>query len=154
MTSSCHTGVAWNRLSVRDPHIISFLWCCLLSSFLLGCFLTLRNVSSDSKVSYTRCEQSVIWHVFYGAHNRQSILYGNTEKRGSLWCQFCSHSWHHRLPHYNDVIMSAMASQITGVSIVCSTVYSGADQRKHQSSTSLAFVKSTVHRWIPLTKGQ
>ena len=32
-----------------------------------------------------------------------------------------------------------MASQITGVSIVCSTVCSGADQRKHQSSTSLAF---------------
>ena len=36
--------------------------------------------------------------------------------------------------------MSAMVSQITGVSIVCSTVYSGADQRKHQSSASLAFV--------------
>ena len=32
---------------------------------------------------------------------------------------------------YNDVIMSTMASQITGVSIVCSTVGSGADQRKH-----------------------
>ena len=42
--------------------------------------------------------------------------------------------------HYNDVIMSAMASQITGLSIVCSTVYSVADQRKHQSSASLAFV--------------
>ena len=39
---------------------------------------------------------------------------------------------------YSDVIMSKMASQITGVSIVYSTVYSGADQRKHQSSVSLA----------------
>ena len=48
----------------------------------------------------------------------------------------------------------AMASQITGDPIVYSTVYSGADQRKHQSSTSLAFVKEfTGHRWIPLTKG-
>ena len=42
--------------------------------------------------------------------------------------------------------MSAMASQITGVSIVCSTVASGADQRKHQSSASLASVWG-IHRW-------
>ena len=40
--------------------------------------------------------------------------------------------------HYNDVIMGAMASQITSLTIVHSTVYSGADQRKHQSSASLA----------------
>ena len=43
--------------------------------------------------------------------------------------------------HYNDVIMSAMASQITGVSIVYLTVSSGSDQRKHQSFSSLAFVR-------------
>ena len=43
--------------------------------------------------------------------------------------------------HYNDVIMSAMASQITNLSIVCSTVGPGADQRMHQSSASLAFVR-------------
>ena len=43
--------------------------------------------------------------------------------------------------------MSAMASQITGASIVCLTVCSGADQRKHQSSASLAFV-SGIHRWL------
>ena len=44
--------------------------------------------------------------------------------------------------------MSAMASQIqiTGASIVCSAVCSGADQRKHQSSASLAFVRG-IHRW-------
>ena len=44
------------------------------------------------------------------------------------------------LSHFNDVIMSAMASQITSLTIVYSTVYSGVDQRKHQSSASLAFV--------------
>ena len=48
--------------------------------------------------------------------------------------------------HYNDVIMSAMASQITSLTIVYSTVYSGTDQRKHQSSASLAFVRG-IHRW-------
>ena len=50
------------------------------------------------------------------------------------------------LNHYNDVIMSTMASQITSLTIVYSTVYSGADQRKHQSSASLAFVLG-IHRW-------
>ena len=41
--------------------------------------------------------------------------------------------------------MSTMASHITSLTIVCSTVYSGADQRKHQSSASLAFVRG-IHR--------
>ena len=47
--------------------------------------------------------------------------------------------------HYNDVIMSAMASQITSLKIAYSTVCSGADQRKHQSSPSLASVRG-IHR--------
>ena len=47
--------------------------------------------------------------------------------------------------HYHDVIMSAMASQITSLMIVYSAVYSGADQRKHQNSTSIAFVWD-IHR--------
>ena len=55
--------------------------------------------------------------------------------------------------HYSDVIVSAMVSQITSLTIVYSTVYSGADLRKHQSSTSLDFVWG-IHRWIPHTKGQ
>ena len=54
--------------------------------------------------------------------------------------------------HYNDVIMGAMESQITRLTIVCSTVYSGADQGKHQSSASLTFVGGD--RWIPRTDGQ
>ena len=48
--------------------------------------------------------------------------------------------------HYNDVNMSAMAFQITSLTIVYSIVYSGADQRKHQSSASIAFVRR-IHRW-------
>ena len=42
--------------------------------------------------------------------------------------------------------MDAIASQITSLTIVYSTVYSDADQRKHQSSASLAFVRG-IHRW-------
>ena len=57
--------------------------------------------------------------------------------------------------HYNDVIMDKIASQITSLTIVYSTVYLSADQSKHQSSASLAFVRG-IHRdrWIPNTKGQ
>ena len=42
--------------------------------------------------------------------------------------------------------MGTMASQITSLPIVYSNVYSGADQRKHQSSASLAIVRE-IHRW-------
>ena len=48
--------------------------------------------------------------------------------------------------HYNDGIMGAMVSQITSLLIVYSIVYSGTDQRKYQSSTSLTFVRG-IHRW-------
>ena len=41
--------------------------------------------------------------------------------------------------------MGMMASQITSLTIVCSTVYLDADQRKHQSSASLTFVRG-IHR--------
>ena len=60
--------------------------------------------------------------------------------------------------HYSDVKMGAMASQITSLTIVYSTVYSDADQRKHQSSASLAFVwgihrgpVNSPHKW-PVTQ--
>ena len=56
------------------------------------------------------------------------------------------------LQYYSDVIMSAMASQIAGISIVCSAFCSGADQRKHQSSVSLAFVRG-IHRWLASQRG-
>ena len=48
---------------------------------------------------------------------------------------------HISLSHYNNVIMGAIASQITSLTII----YSDTDQRKHQSSASLAFVWG-IHR--------
>ena len=47
--------------------------------------------------------------------------------------------------HYDDVIMTMLASQITSLTVVYSIVYSGVNQRKHQSSASLAFVRE-IHR--------
>ena len=48
--------------------------------------------------------------------------------------------------HYSDIIMDVMASQITSLTIVYSTVCSDEDQREHQSSASLAFVRG-IHQW-------
>ena len=60
--------------------------------------------------------------------------------------------------HNNDVIMGAVASQITSLVIVYASAYSGTDQRKHQSSASLAFVRgihrqpvNSPHKW-PVTR--
>ena len=60
--------------------------------------------------------------------------------------------------YYGDVIIGAIASQITSLTIVYSTVYSDADRRKHQSSASLAFVwgihrrpVNSPHKW-PVTR--
>ena len=60
--------------------------------------------------------------------------------------------------HYNDIIMGAKASQITSLTSVYSIVYSSEDQRKHQSSASLAFVQgihrgpvNSPHKW-PVTR--
>ena len=49
--------------------------------------------------------------------------------------------------HYNDAIMSEVVFEITSLTIVYSTVYSGTDQRKHQSFTSLAFVRG-IFQWM------
>ena len=48
--------------------------------------------------------------------------------------------------HYSDDIMGAMASQITSPTIACSTDISRVDQRKHQSSAPLAFLRE-IHQW-------
>ena len=60
--------------------------------------------------------------------------------------------------HYSDVIMTTMTSQITSLTVVYSIVYSDADQRKHQSSASLPFVRgihrgpvNSPHKW-PVTR--
>ena len=83
---------------------------------------------------------------------------------GELWGVYCEDLWENLLlyndttlynfwarilpqgDHYCDIVMSAIVSQISGVFIVYSTICSDADQRKHQSSASLAFVWG-IHRW-------
>ena len=63
-----------------------------------------------------------------------------------------------KLKHYCDAMMGIVSSQITSLTIVYSTVYSDADQSKHQSCVSLAFVwgihrgpVNSPHKW-PVTR--
>ena len=72
-----------------------------------------------------------------------------------VWCNVMSHPCP---THYDDVIMTTIASQITSLTVVYSIVYSDADQIKHQSSASLAFVwgihrrpVTSPHKW-PVTR--
>ena len=62
------------------------------------------------------------------------------------WFQSNDRNAPYNFQQYSDVLTNAMASQLTGVLIVCPNVRSGTDQRKHQSSASLAFVRG-IHRW-------
>ena len=78
----------------------------------------------------------VLWQTLCGL-----ILSLNNEVgwNGVYWIRLVS-------LHYSEFIMGAIASQITSLTIVYSTINSGTDQRKLQSSSCLAFVRG-VHRW-------
>ena len=66
---------------------------------------------------------------------RQCVVHLAKSMRGGWWHE-----------HYSDVITSVEAVQITRLTIVYSTVYSGEFQRKHPSYSSLTVVRG-IHRW-------
>ena len=78
---------------------------------------------------------SKLEHGWTTTHNRNLRCTGNY--LSVPWLESC---------HYNDIIISMMASEITSVPIVYWTICSGADQRKYQSSASLAFVRG-IYQW-------
>ena len=102
--------------------------------------LTIKQLVMNMVFSSCSCHTMLVWFL------RGAYINGLKQKR---------HNSSAFALHYIDVIMITMASQITSLTVVYSTVCSGVDQRKHQSSVSLAFVWG-IHRdrWIPRTKGQ
>ena len=98
-------------------------------------FLSLVQISSDYGQSITGQVTEVTCPVIGWAQS-QPLLRARDRKHAQVL----------EGRHYSDVMMGAMTSQITSLTIVSSTVYSGEDQRKHQSSASLAFVWG-IHRW-------
>ena len=110
-------------------------------------FIAALNTSwlMRTSISESTLLSPISTHMGSWPDSSQSILHTLEEspprRRGKGQCCvfFAPH-------HYSDVILSVIASQIIGVSIICPTVCSSADQRKHWSSASLAFDRG-IHRW-------
>ena len=112
----------------------------------LWCFLDLRLNKRLSKQSWRWWFETLshpLWRRCNGnQHQNISCTY-------DIYIHILNSSSQNKDIHYNDVIKSATASKITSLTIVYSTVYSGADQRKHQSSTSLDVGNSPVTGEFP-----
>ena len=95
-------------------------------------------------LTITNRHKTLVWKTFTGSVGSNLALSGFL----SWVCQVLLTP-----VHYTDVIMTTIASQITSPTVVYSIVH--ADQRKHRSSASLAFVRGSHRdRWIPGTKSQ
>ena len=122
---------------------------------------SLTDIHNDGWIKWpTFCKRNFHVHfnerkVCYSIKDSLKYLPNDDKENKSLLVQVMGwrREWSKELPepmtlndvHYNDVIMGTMASEITSLTIVYSTVYSGADQRKHQNCASLAFVWG-IHR--------
>ena len=101
-------------------------------------------ITSQITSNLTVCS-TVCWHQIY--HQRSTMDRIPLTKGQRCGKRFrVMKSSYNCLIHYNGVTMSSMASQITSLTFVYSTVYLDVDQRKHQSSASLAFVRG-IYRW-------
>ena len=117
------SGIPWKAF-----HIVlsSFKNICQGNTFVTACFVIIHKGPVIKK-----------WKKrFHVITPSRSVCVSVEEERSLMCC---------RLFHYNDVITSTMASQITSLTIIYSSVYPGADHRKYQSSASLAFVRE-IHR--------
>ena len=138
-----------------------------ISLFFVG-RLPMMNIS-DKQTSQKKSYFFVLWLTWNtSVQVGENILYYKSHQfksqklfcKSLTWWLHCKYDWKQYIHifHYDDVIMSTIASQITSLTIVYSTVYSGADQSKHQSSASLAFVwgihrgpVNSPHKW-PVTR--
>ena len=140
---------------------MALMWChrnwyqCLCNIWYV---ITMQSITC----SCHRC----LWEAEHKTHINKTLIPTYTIIADSHWlrhrnqmCNVCTcilqNIIAHNHEHHTDVIMTTVTSQITSLTVVYSTVYSDADQRKHQSSASLAFVRG-IHRdrWIPRTKDQ
>ena len=112
------------------------------STVLTATSLWIRRTSAMTRPESARCLCQIpvlFWYI--NCIILMLVQYNRVISRASITQCKCIV----QITHYNDVIMTMMASLITSLTVVYSAVYSDADQRKHQSSASLAFVWG-IHR--------
>ena len=123
--------MAWRHQ--MESTLVQIMACCPLGAKLNQCWF---NVKWDISIKF----QWIVWYkTKVGSQTMVSIcalpkLVANIHGLPKL------------VAPYSDLIMNVMASQITGISIVCSTVCSDTDQRIYQSSVSRTFVR-WIHWW-------
>ena len=127
-----------------------------------------RGQISDKRVCVASCSNHVYDHVpgpavmtcnyegWYMDNDYSNCKLDNSTETDEKWLPVIASLQHPSADHTMGTgkwhiwlqwrHMNTIASQISSLTIVYSTVYSGADQRKHQSSASLAFVRG-IHRW-------
>ena len=128
----------------------------LISEYQLCANLRLQEQSKNmtSKYAFAWCYRS--HYVILRCHNTKldKSALGAKGQINYRWVSSSGTCVEHEI-YYGDVMMGTKASLISSLLIVYSTVYWGADERKHQSAASLAFVRGIRRgRWITRTKGQ
>ena len=109
-----------------------------------NCWMKMR-VAGDNGIMPLSChcyDESVIRHLCHKVHYALSLIL----MIWSIQNFACHDNWAILacVKFWSDLIV---IFSCTSVSIVCSTMCSGADQRKYQSLASLAFVRG-IHRWM------
>ena len=107
---------------------------------------TLSSASMNPQLVYVGCQPLDHSNVLFWNNYCSHTECDDNIREGNQFCTFGHKNSANYTLHYSIVKISPMASQITRGSIAFSTVCSGADQRKHQSSASMAFVRG-IHRW-------
>ena len=92
------------------------------------------------------CKLIDLCNIAYSVYNISYLIVSVFfKKRRNIWLSIAV-IFTERRTYYSDTIMNANVSQNRGISIVYSTVCSGADQRTHQSFASLVLARG-IHRW-------
>ena len=140
-TLNCRVSKAWMRNYIPLPNVDIITYKRLHPDAGLTKFLLVK----EDPV----CREAFGWLLHFLWIFLQQFVHS------SQWLSGIDHPHFHKTPynwhkkHYSDVIMSTMTSKISSLTIVHSTVYSGADHRKHQNSASLASVRWAVSGEFP-----
>ena len=124
-------GIHWSPVDSLTKTSVAELWCFLWSAYEKTVEQTIGTPMIWDAIALIMT--SLQWTVRL-TNDDQLNVHNRNDRPLPIDCRY-----------YSDAIMGAMASQITSLTIVYSTVYSGADQRKHQGSASLAFLRG-IHR--------
>ena len=159
----------WKSISANQNSLERYFYCVIVKYNLN--IENPRAINGQITLGMPKCVSNIYIYIYSSTFCAYLMRNGNMEELVSTYGISLKIEQNHGLVIVNNVCPTVIlpvpqrpttlqwrhnereVSQITDVSIVCSTVCSGLDQRKHQSSASLVFVRE-IYRWIPLTKGQ